>query len=288
MKKVPALFLGVFLVLLGSLELYRRTQFIPGPAMPKPEKIAIGYDLSPLTSPSPTPAPTPSPEELEAKYGPCAFVPILMYHHVNYGELATAGGYTSLNVTPDTFRSQLEYLQNNAYQVIPLTALNDFFDLGIALAPKPAILTFDDGYADFVEVAAPILQEFGFPATLFVTTGLMENPGYTTWNALAGLNPSLFILGNHTWSHHNMQSSIKTIEFELGTADTQLADHNFNKDRIFAYPYGITSTSAKEWLKSHDYSLAVTTINNSYHCRGLRYNLGRVRIGNSSLYVYGL
>lgn len=288
MKKFAALFLGFFLIILVSLELYRRSLITPGPAIPAPAKLASGYDLVPLSSPSPTPKPTLSPAEYETKYGPCIRVPILMYHHVNSTEEANAGGYSGLNVTPETFRTQLEYLRAKNYHIIPAVMLNDFFDRGSPLPDNPIILTFDDGYGDFTDVAAPILFEFNYPSTLFISTGLMENPGYSTWAKLSALNSSLFYLGNHTWSHHNMITNTKTVEFEIGTADAQLFERGLNKDRIFAYPYGPSSSTAINWLSSHSYTLAFTTTNNSFHCKGLRYTLGRIRVGNNSLSNYGL
>ena len=48
------------------------------------------------------------------------------------------------------------------------------------LPPRAACVTFDDGYADNAEVALPILQKLGIPATFFVATGFLN--GGRMWN----------------------------------------------------------------------------------------------------------
>lgn len=48
------------------------------------------------------------------------------------------------------------------------------------LPPRVACVTFDDGYADNAEVALPILQHHGIPATFFVATGFLD--GGRMWN----------------------------------------------------------------------------------------------------------
>ena len=53
------------------------------------------------------------------------------------------------------------------------------------LPPRPAVITFDDGYADNLEVAAPLLAERGIPATLFLTTGPTDGGPALFWDQVA-------------------------------------------------------------------------------------------------------
>ena len=55
------------------------------------------------------------------------------------------------------------------------------------LPERAVAVTFDDGYADNLEIAAPILAEHGIPATLFVATGLVDADGPPWWDRLASL-----------------------------------------------------------------------------------------------------
>ncbi len=238
---------------------------------------------------SPTPTPTLSPAERQAKYGPCVYLPVLMFHHVNTTEAATAGKYTSLNVTPEYLQADLRYLTSHGYTIVSVTALADFFENGTPIAKKSVILTFDDGYQDFVSQAAPILEAAQASATLFVPTGLIDNPPtYATWGQLQSLPTNLFYFGNHTWSHKAAGGDVKTETYEITTANTQLNDHGMNAAKIFAYPYGAPSKVDQDVLTSLSYSLAFTTTPGAWQCKGQRYTLPRIRVGNAPLSSYGL
>lgn len=264
------------------LAAFRGFSLLASPATPTPV---------PTATPTITPTPTPRPltfAEMNQRWGPCAYVPTLMYHHVQPLEDAKAKNQTSLTVAPDTFRNQMEYLRSRGYTTIKPSDLIAFFDAATPLPGKPILLTFDDGYEDLGSVAAPILHEFGFQATAFIPTGLLENPGYMTWGKINELAGSGFYIANHTWSHHNVATTKEVDEREIGTADKQLAQRGFNQSKIFAYPYGFASASGLEVLRSMNYTLAFTTIPGSTLCKGQRLTLPRIRIGNAGLSAYGL
>lgn len=70
-------------------------------------------------------------------------------------------------------RRRFEILRDRGYTVLPLNeslvrCAND------TLPPRSVVLTFDDGLSDFAQVVAPMLAEFGFPATVYVTTYYSE------------------------------------------------------------------------------------------------------------------
>jgi len=238
--------------------------------------------------PTPTPTPTPKPltfAEMNALYGPCVHLPTLMYHRVQTKENADANKQTSISVYTEYFDSQMQYLKDKGYSVATMNDLVNFFDNGTKIPAKSVLLTFDDGYKDFYLDAYPILQKYNYPATVFVATGLIDNSGYLAWNEIVSMQGILF--ANHTWSHKNVGVEVKTMEYEILTADTQLADHNLNSPKIFAYPYGLDTRASEKYLEELEYKAAFTTIPGSTLCKKQRFMLPRIRIGNISLASYG-
>lgn len=254
--------------------------------IPLPTAIPMVKPYPPAT-PSPTPTPKPLTfAQMNALYGPCVYLPVIFYHHIQSRESAVANKQTSLTVYTDVFQKQMQYLKDVGYIPIGMERLSDFFDNGFATPARSILLTFDDAYQDFYTDAYPILQNFGFRATMFTPTGLVGNPGYLTWDEIAAMNgPILF--ANHTWSHANVAVSTAKMQTEISTADSQLLDHGLNTAKIFAYPYGIDSGQAINFLNSLGYKEAFTTIPGSLLCKKQRLALPRIRIGNAPLSAYG-
>lgn len=88
---------------------------------------------------------------------------VLCYHKVSN----IRNDYNTINVTPDNFRCQMEYLKKR-YRIIPLS---DIYKETFEDSTPNFAITFDDGYSDVFYEALPILEEFNIPATAFITTG---------------------------------------------------------------------------------------------------------------------
>lgn len=103
---------------------------------------------------------------------------ILLYHRVARLERDPWG----LAVTPELFAEQVAALAR-ARRVVPLERLAEEVERGRAPADWTAI-TFDDGYADVLHKACPVLKRLGCPATLFVTTGTLDQEAFW-WDRLS-------------------------------------------------------------------------------------------------------
>ncbi|MEQ1603583.1 MAG: polysaccharide deacetylase family protein [Pyrinomonadaceae bacterium] len=97
-------------------------------------------------------------------------MPILMYHRFSESE---EFGKTSRKA----FETHLKYLTRH-YKIISLTDAVRYLADGEELPNRTAVLTIDDGYRDFYDVAFPILREFDLPATIYVVTGFLDR---TCW-----------------------------------------------------------------------------------------------------------
>jgi peptidoglycan/xylan/chitin deacetylase (PgdA/CDA1 family) len=255
--------------------------------------VPVKTDTPILTgSPTITPSPTPKPltfAQMNAQYGPCASVPTIFYHHVQNMTTAKLEGHASLTVDVRIFQQQMQYLKDHEYTPILPDQLIAFFDKGTPLPSKPVLITFDDGYDDFGTDAAPILRSFNFPAVVFTPTGLVQNPGYITWQTISSIaSGGRIYFANHTWSHHDVSTTLATDQREIGTADSQLSAHNLNSDKVFAYPYGNPSLNGESVLTSLGYKLGFTTNPGFTQCKGKRLILPRTRIGNANLNRYYL
>lgn len=92
---------------------------------------------------------------------------ILAYHGISL-EDEHLWDYTQF-MSPEVFRARLQLLKKNGCTVLPLgEALERLYTSD--LPDKCVAITFDDGTCDFHQRAFPILKEFGFPATLYLTT----------------------------------------------------------------------------------------------------------------------
>jgi peptidoglycan/xylan/chitin deacetylase (PgdA/CDA1 family) len=96
---------------------------------------------------------------------------ILCYHGVSRQDEHEWNG--GLYVTPETLRRRMELVVEERCNVLPLSEGVERLQKG-TLPPRAVVITFDDGFYDFYSTALPILESFGFPVTLYLTTYYVE------------------------------------------------------------------------------------------------------------------
>lgn len=97
-------------------------------------------------------------------------VNIVAYHRV-VADIAKAEreAIYGIVVSAETFRRHCKMLKNS-FDVVSLETAAQFLDGSRRIEKPLAVITFDDGYLDFYEVAFPILRELGLPAVNFLPT----------------------------------------------------------------------------------------------------------------------
>jgi peptidoglycan/xylan/chitin deacetylase (PgdA/CDA1 family) len=111
---------------------------------------------------------------------------VLMYHRV----APTPFDHLGMVISPEHFGQQLDVL-SRVTDIVPLAELEDHRRPGRNQLPRAAI-TFDDGYADNLLYAEPLLARFAAPCTVFIATSLVGQPDPFWWDVLAAI-----VFGNH-------------------------------------------------------------------------------------------
>jgi peptidoglycan/xylan/chitin deacetylase (PgdA/CDA1 family) len=89
-----------------------------------------------------------------------------------------------ISATPDSFQAQVDAI-GRRMGVLTLTEAMERIASGGPWRETAALITFDDGYRDNFEVAAPILRARGIPATFFLPTAFIETPRLPWWDKVA-------------------------------------------------------------------------------------------------------
>ena len=179
-----------------------------------------------------------------------------------------------LSIPPEALEHQLRHLARRGYRAATVSE---------ALADPPAertvAITFDDAYRSVLEVARPILDRLGMPASVYVPTDWPERdapmswPGIDQWlggpyerelacmgwDELRALADGGWEVGSHTRSHPRLP------ELAQGELDRELAGSRGDCEealgrpcRSLAYPYGAVDERVVRAAERAGYSSAVT------------------------------
>lgn len=108
---------------------------------------------------------------------------VLTYHGVLNG--STDYDYLNHNfIAAESFDAQMRYICRH-YRPIALRELVAAYRDGRTPPARSVVVTFDDGFANNLTVALPILERLSVPFTVFVTTGLLDTPGAMLWTERA-------------------------------------------------------------------------------------------------------
>lgn len=199
-------------------------------------------------------------------------IPVLMYHQVTPEPLQTPH---RIFVTRERFREHLALFLRTGHTTLTFGELLAFKEgrrPWSEFPRKPLILTFDDGYRNNLEHAAPLLYEHGMKAVIF----LLCDPGlnHNSWDAgevpeSPLLSPDerqrlratgVFEIASHGFSHKKMtEMSDAEARHELAASKSHL-EHEFRQPvHAFAFTYGAVDERGPELAREAGYAYALNT-----------------------------
>ena len=200
----------------------------------------------------------------------------LMYHELELPGrrlCQSEPGYVRYIVAQSTFQSQLDWLRQNGWRGLCVSeALN--YPSGNSVA-----ITFDDGSETDLITAAPLLQERGFNATFYVTTGFLGKPGYLSLAQLRELSAHGFEIGCHSMTHAYLDDLDQPqLQREIADAGKALEDTIGKRVEHFSCPGGRYSVRALALAKKVGYQSVANSSAHSNSPSTDRFSLGRVAV----------
>ena len=189
-------------------------------------------------------------------------IPILTYHRIDARKSTLPKVTLQLTVSPAAFARQMSWLARSGYHPLSAAQLEGAITHGAPLPSHPIVITFDDGYRDVLENAAPVLHAHAFPAIAFVITSRTSNgdPSFLTWPDLTFLERDGIAVESHTVTHRDLSVAPgSVVRHELVGSRRALEAQLGHSVRLLSYPYGDTNAQVEALVRDAGYTVALTT-----------------------------
>jgi peptidoglycan/xylan/chitin deacetylase (PgdA/CDA1 family) len=195
-------------------------------------------------------------------------LPVLTYHAVlPLEEDVQLRGTVPLSV----FERQVEWLARSGHETLTLDQAADQLEGRGEPVRRGVVLTFDDGYRSVVEHAVPVLERFGFNATLFVVTDAVGQITdwyvpkggrpfeHASWDELEQVRARGFDVGSHTVHHPWLgRLDADSVQAELCRSKDEI-EKRLGRCQHLAYPHGDASPEITKAVRKVGYRTACTT-----------------------------
>ena len=166
---------------------------------------------------------------------------VLQYHHVDDSTPAATSTSRSL------FEAQLQMISELGLDVVPLESGTKRALSGEDNTENQVAISFDDAYESVYRFAAPLLEQYDMPYTIFVNTDAVGARGYMSWKQVQELATNTQVtIANHSSDHAHLarkkdeseQTWSQRVNRSLDDAHSTLKDRMGSYEPLFAYPYG--------------------------------------------------
>jgi peptidoglycan/xylan/chitin deacetylase (PgdA/CDA1 family) len=197
-------------------------------------------------------------------------VPILLYHSIS---AEPAPWIAEWAVSPATFARHVELIVDSGRTAVTASDLCAALRGHHRLPPRPVVITFDDGFADFADAAA-VLAAHRLPSTLYVTTGALGGRGarppdmaipeasMLDWSQLAELEELNVEIGGHTHTHRALDTMRDgVVADDIVRSKDLLEDALGHQVPSFAYPFGFQRERTRQIVESAGHMSACAVMN---------------------------
>ena len=169
----------------------------------------------------------------------------LMYHRFDENK------YPSTNIQMDVFKKQILIIRNLKYNFYDPKNLKK--DFNTSKIEKKILITIDDAFSSFYEVAWPYLKKEKIPFILFVSTETVGRSGYMTWSQIKELDAENTVyIGNHSHTHSYLVS-LRNEDFvnDIDTSSSIFKEKLGYNPIFFSYPFGEYSSLIKKYISKN-------------------------------------
>ncbi|CAI4152756.1 Polysaccharide deacetylase [Alteromonas macleodii] len=217
--------------------------------------IASGSDANPVADATST-TKEQSGSNIDSSLSTTPNAAILLYHHVSSSTPA------STSISPEAFKSHMEYLDAH-HTVVSLQDVVSAIQHNTTLPENAVAITFDDGYANILDNAHPILADLGFPYTVFINPDeIGVGPKQLTWEQVIAMHNDGVVFANHTLDHLHMLNGeqamgerawLEKVWQNVESAEKKIEDKLDISLKYLAYPFGEYNTALANKLKAEGY-----------------------------------
>ncbi len=212
-------------------------------------------------------------------------VPVLLYHCIAE---RSDPRFVEWTVSPDAFAAQMGLIAAAGCEALTVSAYADRLARRSPLPSRAVVITFDDGFADFHDLAWPVLRAHGLTATVYVTTGFVgatsrwlapagegDRP-MMSWDHVAAVAAGGVECGAHGVRHLALDTASRRVARAEIEGSRDALREVVGPVRSFAYPHGYHHRGARRLVRAAGFTCACAVGDGLAHGAADRFAIPRV------------